>query len=89
MAVINDGSGDRTQAEAAEAGAVVLPLPVNLGYGAALETGYTFACDGGYDAVLQMDGDGQHLASELPKLLRPVVDFLFDFRDAVRIEERE
>jgi len=51
---------------------MVLPHVINLGYGAALETGYMYAAERGYDVVLQMDGDGQHLAEELPALLQPV-----------------
>jgi len=72
IAVINDGSTDATAQEAAAAGAVILPHAVSLGYGAGLETGYLHAMRQGYDAVLQMDSDGQHLASELPKLCAPL-----------------
>ncbi len=72
IAVINDASTDETAAQAREVGALVLPHPVNLGYGAALETGYLHALESGYNYVLQMDGDGQHLAEELPKLLAPL-----------------
>ena len=74
IAVINDSSSDTTSDEALEAGAMVLPLAVNLGYGAALESGYMYALNNDYDIVLQMDGDGQHLASELPAILQPVLD---------------
>lgn len=72
IAVVNDASRDGTVAEALEAGATVLPHAVNLGYGAALESGYLHALHAGYDIVLQMDGDGQHLASELPAILAPI-----------------
>ena len=71
--VIDDESGDGTARAAREAGARVLSLTVNLGYGAALETGYQFAVENGYDIVLQLDGDGQHPPAELPKLLRPLL----------------
>jgi glycosyltransferase involved in cell wall biosynthesis len=74
VAVINDDSTDATAEEAAAAGATVIPHPVNLGYGAALETGYFFARANGYTLVAQMDGDGQHLADELPKIIQPVRD---------------
>lgn len=67
--VVDDGSSDATIAEATANGAIVLPLPLNLGYGAALQAGYKFAVRHGYDLVAQMDGDGQHDASFLPKLL--------------------
>lgn len=72
--VINDESSDDTGAEAAEAGATVAPHAVNLGYGAALETGYLYALEHGFDVVAQMDGDGQHLPEELPTILRPIPD---------------
>ncbi len=73
IAVVNDDSHDTTAREAAEAGAFVLPLATNLGYGAALETAYLFARNQSYDVVLQMDGDGQHLAEELPRILAPIL----------------
>ncbi len=60
IVVINDGSADNTAALAEQAGAIVLSLPVNLGYGAALQTGYKYALLNGYDYTVQIDGDGQH-----------------------------
>ena len=63
--VIDDGSADATAARARAAGALVASLPVNLGYGAALQTGYKFAVRGGYDRIGQIDADGQHLAESL------------------------
>ncbi len=73
VVVVDDDSQDETARIACEAGATVLPLVVNLGYGSALETGYLHALRGGYAIVLQMDGDGQHLAGQLPAILDPVV----------------
>jgi glycosyltransferase involved in cell wall biosynthesis len=73
IAVVNDDSRDSTAREAAAAGAFVLPLATNLGYGAALETAYLFARDRNYEVVMQMDGDGQHLAEELPRILAPIL----------------
>jgi len=72
VVVIDDASSDESSSEARSAGAIVLSHGCQLGYGAALETGYAFALKGKYDIVLQMDGDGQHLADELPKLLTPL-----------------
>ncbi len=66
--VINDGSADATAAEAAAAGAHVVTLPVNLGYGAALQTGYKYAVRHRYDVVGQIDADGQHQARYLPTM---------------------
>jgi glycosyltransferase involved in cell wall biosynthesis len=67
--VIDDGSGDPTPDEAAEAGATVVSLPVNSGYGAALQTGYKYAVRHGFDVVGQIDADGQHRAEYLRDLL--------------------
>ena len=74
IVVINDSSSDGSGAEAKAAGASVLTHASNLGYGASLETGYKYAVRHKYDIVLQMDADGQHLASELPKLLQIIKD---------------
>jgi glycosyltransferase involved in cell wall biosynthesis len=67
--VVDDGSCDDTVQRARDGGAAVLRLPYHLGYGAALQTGYRYALDGGYDVVVQMDGDGQHPAAEVSTLL--------------------
>ncbi len=73
--VVNDGSADNT-AEVAEATgkAFIITLPCNLGIGGAVQTGFRFAKYFDYDIVLQFDGDGQHKASEVHKLLQPIVD---------------
>jgi glycosyltransferase involved in cell wall biosynthesis len=67
--VVDDGSTDATSAKAAAAGARVVTLPFNLGVGGAMRAGYKFARDGGYDAAVQVDADGQHDATEIPVLL--------------------
>ncbi|MBI5094138.1 MAG: glycosyltransferase family 2 protein [Candidatus Hydrogenedentes bacterium] len=72
IAVVDDGSTDETAARAAEAGAIVLPLPFNLGYGVALQTGYKYALKRGYRFLAQLDSDGQHDAGGIPKLLERV-----------------
>lgn len=69
VAVVDDGSTDETAHVARAAGARVLRLPFNLGYGAALQTGYKFALRGDYDGVVQIDGDGQHEPADIPALL--------------------
>lgn len=74
IVVVNDGSTDNSAREAVSAGAMVLSHAVNLGYGAALETGYIFASRNNYDIVLQMDGDGQHSGSELTALMKSLDD---------------
>jgi glycosyltransferase involved in cell wall biosynthesis len=72
--VVDDGSGDETAAVARRAGAKVMRLPVNSGYGAALQTGYKYAVRQGYATVAQMDADGQHEARFMPELLEHVAD---------------
>jgi hypothetical protein len=67
--VIDDGSEDATSAEAAKAGAIVLSLPANCGYGTALQTGYKYAVRHGYELVGQIDADGQHQAEFLSAML--------------------
>jgi len=60
VVVIDDCSSDHTAEIARKAGATVVSLVVNLGYGAALHTGYKYSYDHGYDVTVQIDGDGQH-----------------------------
>jgi glycosyltransferase involved in cell wall biosynthesis len=74
IVVIDDGSWDRTARVARDAGARVVSLPFNLGIGGAVQTGFRLAEEEGFDLVVRLDGDGQHLASELPKLLAPILD---------------
>jgi len=67
--VVDDGSADDTAAEARAAGAIVAVHPVNLGYGAALQTGYRYALRAGFDAVVQLDADGQHDPASIDALI--------------------
>jgi glycosyltransferase involved in cell wall biosynthesis len=67
--VVDDGSTDGTGAAAAAAGAQVLRLPYNLGIGGAMQTGYVFAQEHGYEVAVQLDGDGQHDPREIHDLL--------------------
>jgi glycosyltransferase involved in cell wall biosynthesis len=70
--VVNDGSRDKTARVAREMGVQVLNLPFNLGIGGAVQAGYRYALQRDYDAAIQFDGDGQHCACELKKILRPL-----------------
>lgn len=70
VVVIDDGSSDRTGDVARAAGAMVLRHDVNRGKGAALKTGFAWALENGYDGVITLDADGQHLPSEIPKFVR-------------------
>ena len=72
--VVNDGSGDRTVAEATAAGAAVCDLPFNLGVGGAMRAGYRYAAAHGYDVVAQVDADGQHDAAFLSELIDGLSD---------------
>jgi glycosyltransferase involved in cell wall biosynthesis len=71
--VVDDGSTDATSAVAEAAGARVLRLPINLGIGGAVQAGYLYAFERGFDLAAQVDGDGQHDASELGRLLEPIL----------------
>src|SRR5690349_12474402 len=64
--VVDDGSSDATAATAATAGARVLSLDPNRGKGAALRAGFAVALDDGAEAVITLDGDGQHDPAEIP-----------------------
>ncbi len=66
--VVDDGSSDATRAVAAKSARCVR-LPINLGIGGAVQTGIRFADRHGYDACVQVDGDGQHPADQIAKLL--------------------
>lgn len=72
--VINDGSRDLTSDCARAAGAEVVDLPFNLGIGAAMQTGFIFAAEQGYDYTVQVDGDGQHDPSEIGEILLPLLE---------------
>jgi glycosyltransferase involved in cell wall biosynthesis len=67
--IVDDGSRDDTRQKAETEGAKVVSHPFNLGYGAALQTGYQYALRMGYEATVQIDGDGQHDPSFVPDLL--------------------
>jgi hypothetical protein len=67
--VVDDGSRDGTADIAKNMGVKVLRLPFNLGIGGAVQTGFKYALRGDYDAVVQVDADGQHDASYLPRLI--------------------
>ena len=68
--VVDDGSTDDTAAQAGHAGATVLKQLPNQGKGAALQAGFGWALEYGYEAVLTLDADGQHDPAEIPKFLR-------------------
>lgn len=73
LVVIDDGSHDRTAQVAAELGAAVVSLPINLGYGGAVQTGFRYAVRHGYDVAVVIDADGQHDPAGIPHLAETVL----------------
>ena len=73
VVVVDDGSTDRTAALAAEKGAVVLTLPFNVGIGGAVQTGFRYAYEHGFDLAVRVDGDGQHDPAQLGAVITPVL----------------
>ncbi len=69
VVVVDDGSTDETAANARVPGGVVLKHSINLGQGAALQTGIEFAMRRGAEAIVTFDADGQHLVSDIPTLI--------------------
>jgi glycosyltransferase involved in cell wall biosynthesis len=73
VVVVDDGSTDRTAAVAAKAGAHVVRLPFNLGIGGAVQTGFRYALAHGFELAVRLDGDGQHDAGQLQKVIEPIL----------------
>lgn len=71
--VVNDASTDATEQVARDCGAAVLSLPVNLGIGGAVQAGFLYAVRNNYDAVVQVDGDGQHDPRQIARVVQPLV----------------
>lgn len=74
VVVVDDGSSDGTAREATAAGATLVRLPVNLGIGGAVQTGFRYAQRHGFQVAMQVDGDGQHPPREAARLLEAVLD---------------
>jgi glycosyltransferase involved in cell wall biosynthesis len=72
--VVDDGSTDRTPDIARASGAVVVSLPFNVGVGGAMRTAFLYARREGYDALVQIDADGQHDPADLSRLLTGLGD---------------
>ena len=70
--IIDDGSKDKTYDVAKKSGANVIKHIINRGQGAALKTGFDYALNKKADIVITFDADGQHLASEIKKIIAPV-----------------
>lgn len=87
--VVNDGSTDRTLAICEQENFHYLDLSINMGIGGAVQAGYIYAYKNKYDIAVQMDGDGQHDAAYLEKLLEPVVADEADVVIGSRFLEKE
>lgn len=72
--VVDDGSSDETGSIALNAGAFVLRHEINLGQGAALQTGIRYACLQSFDFIVTFDADGQHQASDIPSLVNSLIN---------------
>jgi glycosyl transferase family 2 len=83
--VVDDGSRDGTGDVAAEHGAIVARHVINRGGGAALRTGYRLMVDSGAEVVVTLDADGQHLPSEMERLVKPVLDGEVDVAHGSRV----
>ena len=87
--VINDCSTDHTREVLQENGAAYLDLPINLGIGGGVQTGYRYAMEHGYDIAVQFDGDGQHDARYLKDLIAPIESGQADVVIGSRFIEKE
>ena len=72
--VVNDCSTDNTRKKLAELNANFISVPINLGIGGAVQLGYKYALEHGYDIAVQIDGDGQHDAAYIHDIINPIVE---------------
>lgn len=87
--IVNDGSSDETEKICINRGYEILKLPINLGIGGAVQTGYCYARDNDYDVAVQIDGDGQHDVSYLNKMLKLIENGQADVVIGSRFVEKE
>ena len=78
VVVVNDCSNDTTESIIANLNCIALNLPINLGIGGAMQTGFEYAFENNYDYAIQIDGDGQHPAGEIPKLIEAAIQHKYD-----------
>ncbi len=88
LLVVDDGSRDQTATVAARLGALVVSLPVNLGYGGAVQTGFRYAVRHGYDLAVVIDADGQHDPAGIPVLAEAVISGAADVAIGSRFRGR-
>lgn len=87
--IINDGSTDATKKVCAKNNYQVLNLPVNMGIGGAVQTGYRYARENDYDIAVQIDGDGQHDVAFLGNMLSVIEEEKADVVIGSRFMEKE
>lgn len=87
--IVNDGSKDRTEQICRERNYNFVTLPINLGIGGGVQTGYMYAVKNNYDIAIQMDGDGQHNPDYIEKLIEPIVKGEADMTIGSRFIEKE
>lgn len=87
--IINDGSTDHTKKVCHGRGYEVLNLPINMGIGGAVQTGYRYARDNDYDIAVQIDGDGQHDVGFLDEMIRYMEEERADCVIGSRFVEKE
>ncbi len=87
--IINDGSTDHTKKVCRDRGYEVLNLPINMGIGGAVQTGYRYARENDYDIAVQIDGDGQHDVGFLENMIRCMNEEQADCVIGSRFVERE
>lgn len=89
VVVCDDGSSDKTSINAKNAGAHVIHHKNNLGKGAALQSLFKYAKNTKADAMVTLDGDGQFLPEEIPKLLEPIIENRSDVVIGYRFEDEK
>jgi glycosyltransferase involved in cell wall biosynthesis len=87
--VVNDCSADHTGDIISKLDCIALDLPVNLGIGGAVQTGLKYAFENNYDLAVQVDGDGQHPAMEIPKLVAAIKERGLDVAIGSRFIEKK
>ena len=87
--IVNDCSKDNTALLCKEKGYNFVSLPINLGIGGGVQTGYKYALENGYDIAVQHDGDGQHDPAYLKNVIAPIIDGKADITIGSRFLEKE
>lgn len=87
--IVNDGSRDETEEICLKNHYQMLSLPLNLGIGGAVQTGYRYALKNHYDIAIQIDGDGQHDIAYVEKLIEPILSGEADIAIGSRFIKKE